>query len=694
MSRCSSIRRPFGAVCAAALLQAGAAHADPTGTALGTVTVQGLSYGSGAVALPSTASVMDQARLTEGQPQVNLSETLSEVPGVVVNNRQDYAQDMQMSIRGFGSDSTFGVQNVYVTLDGIPLTMPDGQGQVQVIDLPTIGGIQVIKGPFTTLYGNSAGGVLEAWTRDAPEAPSASLRSWWGADSSHQTTLVGGATVGSVGALAGLTDFSTDGSRAHSAADRKQFNGTLNWGRGDDQYSLVLNALDQDAQDPGGLTRAEFQRNPQGVDPAMLSFDTRKTTSNRLLGLSWDHRFDADDKLSTRVYTGTRDIVQYLPMLGNTLYSAGGVVALDDYFGGGGSQYSHAGTLAQRPYTLAAGVDYGRENEFRKGYENVDGSQGSLRNDQFNTVDNLAQYMQLHWQWSPALGFSGGLRHDQVRFGSSTATDVPAAMAPGTGGGASYGSTDPVAGLLFQIDSRNSLYADIGTGFVTPTFYQLAYRPDGQPGLNFALQPMHLHNSEVGWRSQHDGWSLQASAFDIGAQNQIIVDTSVNGRTTYENAGESRRYGADLSLQATLPAHLSAHLAYNVMNVYFVGGPYNGNTLPGAPRQQLDLGLTWRPPLQQPALQGFYSTLSWLARSQVFVNAQNSAAAQGYGALNWSTGVEQSHGPWQLSEFLRVDNVLNQDYIAAVVIADSNGRYFEAGPGRNVTAGVELTRGF
>lgn len=706
-SRRSRRRGPVAArvICAAALLpwrlalgQDAPPPSSPAPSAsspavLGAVTVQGVPYGADAVSLPSTIAVLGRHALTEGQPQVNLSESLGQVPGLIVNNRQDYAQDMQLSIRGFGADAPFGVQGVYLTLDGIPLTMPDGQGQSQIINLPTIGGMKIIKGPFAALYGNAAGGVIQAYTRDPPEPPALSLRTWVGDWGTRQTTLIGGGRSGSVSGIAGLTDFRTDGWRQHSAATRRQFNGTLHWRpHADDQFSLVFNALNQDALDPAGLTRAELEQDPRQVDPAILKFDTRKSVRNRQAGLVWEHRFDADNTLRMSAYGGTRRIVQYLPFTGNFGVSAGGVVDLHDYFGGTTADFTHSGELAARPYTLAAGLSYGRMNEYRKGFVNDFGAQGALRNDQYNTVDNVAQYVQAHWQLTSRLSASGGLRHDAVRFDSTPGTDAP--LSAGTGGSARYASTDPVVGLLYRLDAHNRVYADYGHGFVTPTFYQLAYRPDGQPGLNFALQPMHLRNAEVGWRGSFGNLRAQASVYDITTDNQIVVFSSSGGRTTYTNAGKTRRYGTDLSLDAALPAHLSARLAYSYLHVRFDGGPYDGNTLPGAPAQQFYAALTWRPPLRAPALRGFYTTLSALVRSQVYVDAQNSAAAQGYGVLDWAAGVEQRHGPWRLSEFLRVNNLLDRNYVAAVVIADANGRYYEAAPGRNAIVGVQLTREF
>ncbi len=669
---------------AVAAAPAGAASAPQ---ALRGVVVQGLSYGPGA--LPSAITVLGRRALTEGQPRINLSETLNQVPGLIVNNRQDYAQDMQMSIRGFGADSPFGVQDLRLELDGIPLTMPDGQAQSQVIDLPMLGGVKVIKGPFAALYGNAAGGVLEAWTRDAPRRPEATLSNWLGAWGTRQTVLSGGARSGSWSGVAGLTDMRTAGWRQHSQATRQQFNAVLRRDTGDsDRYSVVLNALNQDAQDPAGLTRAELQRDPSGVDPAILAYNARKTARNRQVGVSWQHRFDAADAMQLALYDGTRRVVQFLPFSGSFGYSAGGVVDLRDAFGGTRAQFTHAGELAARPYRLAAGVDYGRENEWRKGWVNDFGTQTGLRNDQYNTVDNFAQFVQAHWQLGAGVELSGGLRHDQVRFGSSTALDAP--FDAGSSGGATYASTDPVVGVLWRLDAGNSVYADYGHGFVTPTAYQLAYRPDGQPGLNFALQPMHLRSAEVGWRGHAGVLRVDASLYHVDTDNQIVVYKSSGGRTSYVNAGSTRRWGVDLGLRARLPHDLRARLAYSLVDVRFVGGPYDGNTMPGVPRQQLDSMLSWRP----RALHGFHATLDWQLRSQVFVDANNSAAAQGWGVLNASLGTRQRRGRWTLHEYLRVDNVFDRQYVGAVVIADSQGRYYEAAPGRNAGIGVELTRGF
>ncbi|HUB89988.1 MAG TPA: Plug domain-containing protein, partial [Dyella sp.] len=114
--------------------------------------------------IPAALSVTSVAPANAGQPGVNLSEALVGVPGVLARDRQNYAQDEQFSIRGFGARSSFGVRSIRLFVDGIPATLPDGQGQISDFDLNMGGRLEVLRGPFSVLYGNAAGGVVQLWT--------------------------------------------------------------------------------------------------------------------------------------------------------------------------------------------------------------------------------------------------------------------------------------------------------------------------------------------------------------------------------------------------------------------------------------------------------------------------------------------------------------------------------------------------
>src|SRR6202171_4783663 len=121
--------------------------------------------------LPASITTVKSRTIHEDRPQVNLSESLNAVPGVVVQNRQNYAQDLQISSRGFGARSTFGVRGIRLIADGIPATMPDGQGQAATCALDSAERMEVLRGPFSTLYGNASGGVINVVTEDGPAIP-------------------------------------------------------------------------------------------------------------------------------------------------------------------------------------------------------------------------------------------------------------------------------------------------------------------------------------------------------------------------------------------------------------------------------------------------------------------------------------------------------------------------------------------
>ena len=113
---------------------------------------------------PAAITAVTRETIDNGGFQVNLSEVLNRVPGITVLNRQNYAQDLQLSIRGFGSRSTFGIRGVRLIVDGIPATMPDGQGQASNVALGSAQRIEVLRGPLAQLYGNAAGGVVQVFT--------------------------------------------------------------------------------------------------------------------------------------------------------------------------------------------------------------------------------------------------------------------------------------------------------------------------------------------------------------------------------------------------------------------------------------------------------------------------------------------------------------------------------------------------
>lgn len=652
------------------------------------VVVTGTRSAERAFDVPASIDRVDGEALRDQQWRVNLSEGVARVPGLLVQNRQNYAQDLQVSSRGFGARATFGVRGVRLIQDGIPLTMPDGQGQTALLDLEGAGAIEVLRGPFAALYGNASGGVIHVIGDDAPRKPFVEGSVMGGSDSTWRTGVRFGVSSGSFGATGNVSRFETNGSRDHSAARRDLANARLRFGL-DNGASIVViaNALDQpDTQDPLGLTQAQLDADPRQAGTNALAQDTRKSIKHTQGGLVWRHPQLLGGAVEASVYGGQRQLTQYLglPLSAQGITSSGGVVDLDRNFSGTGLQWR----LGDEQRSITVGLAYDRMREHRQGFVNTAGTAGALRRDEDDTVNSFDQFIIGSWQVAPAWKLTGGLRHSVVRFESKdrfiTGTN------PDDSGSARYSATSPVLGVLHQLSPDLHLFASLGRGFETPTFAELAYRSGGQPGLNFDLEAAKSRNYEAGVKARLGG-NVRASAvlFRADTRNEVVSAGSSGGRTVYANAGKTRREGIELSMDATLPAGFNATLAYTNTRAEYrdlvtpAGADLSGKRIPGVPRQVLYGELGWR-----HLASGFSSAAEVRGASRLSANDTNTAQAPGYVATALRAGFEQRIGAWKLTQFARVDNLFDKDYVGSVIVNETNQRFFEPAPGRTWALGV------
>jgi iron complex outermembrane receptor protein len=719
------LRRPIGKACAVGALSlcalrcaaqaappADASASAPAGGEAGAlqhVTVTATRIATPAFDVPASIDRVALDPETDDRPDVNISEALGTVPGLVARDRQNYAQDVQISVRGFGARSTFGIRGVRLYVDGIPATMPDGQGQITNVDLGSASSIEVLRGPFSALYGNSSGGVMQVFTEDGAGAPRFSL----GVDGgSYGQLRYDGKLTGASGNLSYVVSgshFETDGYREHSAAERNIGNAKLRL-RFDEASTLTLvaNAVDlPKAQDPLGLTRAEYEEDPRGVDPAAIQFNTRKTTNQNQLGATYERRFDAANTVSVLLYGGHRNTEQFqaIPVSAqaNPL-SPGGVIQLGRDYAGTDVRWTWRGALASRPLALIGGLALDDLTEHRLGYENfvgtgsgqVLGVQGALRRDEINKVDDFDPYLQAEWHPAPDWTLNAGVRRSTVHFGSTD--DYVTATNPNDSGSVNYAQTLPVVGAVWAPSSALRVYATAGRGFETPTLNELAYRPNGESGLNFDLKPSRSDNVELGVKGQAGAfgeWSV--AVFDIHTHDEIVTLSNVGGRSTYQNVAATRRKGAELAWDTHVWSDLLVSTAYTYLDARYseafltcVSTPCAapnvpvpaGNRIPGIGRHLLAAAVDWAPSQGWRAgIEGHYS-------SSVPVNDTNTDAAAGYIVASLHAGYTYMVGGWSLSGFARLDNVADKQYIGSVIVNEGNARYFEPAPGRNWFGGV------
>jgi iron complex outermembrane receptor protein len=657
--------------------------------------------------LPISINRVDAQTIQSGQLQVNLSESLVTVPGVSAQNRQNYAQDLQLSVRGFGARSNFGVRGVRLYSDGIPGTMPDGQGQFSQFDLSSAGHIEVLRGPFSALYGNSSGGVISIFTEDAKPGYLYGAEVEYGAFNTQRYDLKTTGDNGAVNYVVDTSHFQTDGYRVHSDAQRNLFNAKLSLAPSDtSKLTVVGNAIETPfVQDPLGLTRAQFEANPTQAGVNAIAYNTRKNLDQEQLGVAYENKLIATDELFATTYTGHRGTEQFqaIPMAqeANPL-SPGGVIDLDRAYWGVDLHVADQRSVAGTPLLVVAGLNYDDLAETRKGYLNYVGTetgvQGALRRYETNYVYDFDQYLQAQWDPAARWRLIAGVRNSLV----DVTSHGHLAVIDGADSEVHYSAVNPVAGVTYRATEAVNIYGSYGKGFETPTLNDLAYRSvDGSlPGLNLGLKPARSDNYETGIKAGNDRVRADLAAFYIRTRDELAVLQNSAGRAVDQNIGETTRRGLELGTEAVFTGGFSGRLVYTyiravVQQPYFtcVTTPCNplapgppppsyqlvpaGSYLPALARNALYAGVTWRyAPL------GFSTTLDTVGRSRIYVNDRNSDAADGYWVVNLRAGFEQETTHWRFSEFARLDNLADRAYVGTVIVNETNSRFFEPAPGR------------
>ena len=683
IQRTTSVSLASLLVCAGAFSTA--AQAQQTEPTLGEVVVSGNRSEQRRFDVPGAIDAVEVDQMRLGSPLVNLSELMSAVPGVQVRNRENYAQDLQLSVRGFGTRSTFGVRGVRILIDGIPATMPDGQGQVSSISLTSAKRIELLRGPLAQLYGNAAGGVLQVFTKDPPvsSTPQFGVAAGVGSDGQRQLDLSVGGGSETLGALLDVSRFRTDGYRDHSAAERTQLNAKV-VARPSSATTItgVLNTFDQPlSQDPLGLNRADFRNDPRQAFGGAYAFDTRKTIEQKQAGVVVEHDVSASDRINARVYGGTRQVFQTLALQAN------GVVDLDRSFGGVGLNWTHKTRVNDLPLQWTIGVEADQLKETRKGFVNNSGTPGALARNEDDTAKNLDYFGQVDWTFAPQWQATAGLRVSRVRF--SVDDNFITATNPNDSGGVTYRNTSPVLGLVWHANDNLNVYGNLGTGFETPTLAESAYRPANTgSGPNFLLKASKSTQAELGIKARQGRHSLDLALFQSRSRDEIVPQSTLGGRTVFQNADRVGRRGIEAGWKADWQP-VSTRLAYTLLDARFKSSYQSGantvaagNQLPGAPRHSLYAETEAR--IGEGATVG----LEMRAESKIQVNDTNTDAAPGYAAFNLRAGKELRAGPARVFLFARIDNLFDRQYAGSVIVNDGNGRFFEPAPGRRLFVGA------
>ena len=666
--------------------------------------------------LPVSIDVVEQKDIRDGQLAQSLSESLIRVPGISAQNRNQMAQDTQIQTRGFGARSAFGVRGIRLYVDGISLSNPDGISNPGNIDLSTLKSIEVMRGPFSALYGSSSGGVINMRTEDAPKGFELGFSFKAGSYGTTDESAKLAGTQSDVQFMIDTGAYNTNGYRDHSALHKDETTAKLKFNLANDtSVTMLANYMNLSAQDPlalrrlsssgtsGGYTLQEYSvfADPTKVPTVAELDNTRVHKENTQVGLIIEHKINENNSISLINSVGHRINDQYTATTFGSLFSKQSSIGRD--FFSNELNWTNKGRIFDKSYALTMGINYGSmvdERYDRSG--TLTNINGTINKTEKDFASNLDEFVQGKLAILDSLDILAGARNTNVNY------DVQSRLAGSVSGGLHFNKTTYVSGATWKVNPAFNIYVNYGKGFETPTLTEISYKDDpvtgnasSSLGPNLSIRPSTSDNYEMGIKSFiTNNTNVNLAIFRVETNNEIVIDNTTNGNTTYTNAGLTFRQGLEASIDAQLENNFRLYGAYTYLDAQFDSAYSNkvngttsiinsGNRIPGTYRQQLYGELAWK----YPAL-NFNTAFEGRYNSKVFVNDANTDFADAYSVFNIRAGFNQDVSNWKFSEYLRVENIFDKEYIGSVKINDSNLRFFEASPTRNYLLGLNATYKF
>ena len=616
--------------------------------------------------LPFSLSVQSVDEFQKIYQQLSLQEYLVAVPGLFTQNANNYAQDLRISLRGFGARAAFGIRGIKLIVDGIPETTPDGQGQLDNLPLGLLSSVEVLRGPSASLYGNASGGVLYLNTLDQLENETIQLQSRLGAYGfqSYQlnTSLKGEKTV----ALIHINRTKTDGFRQNSGFEQTLFNTKIKHRLSPKStLQLQLNYTDSPrAEDAGGITLEDTEADWSQARQRNVAYDTYESVNQFKSGLQWQQDWGDQWNLDTYGFYTFRDFYGKLP------FENGGIIDLTRNYFGFGSRLNYI----QDKHRWQIGIETAQQADQRDRYLNLNGAQGSLSFSQLESFGSFGIYILDEVRWEKVL-LRTSLRYDDLRLGADSVSEDQ-----------TYQVLNPSVGLSYEVASQHRLFADFSSSFETPALSELSANPSGAEGLNLELEPARALNYELGWKGLWAKIRMEANVFFIESTNEILPYEleAFPGRSFYRNAGATQRWGVEVfgsyqweqwELQASMT---QAQYRFTENNTS------EGNTLPGIPNSQffLQVGYT--------SLQNWQFQLTGEHIGSLYADTDNAVQIEAFQKVRLQGGKTIALGDLELNLFAGINNLFDVRYFDNIRLNAFGGRYYEPAPGRNAFFGLSV----
>ena len=628
---------------------------------------------------PLSITVIDQSHLQIGQSKISIFEALGAVSGIFAMNSENFAQDLRISIRGFGARASFGIRGIKVISDGIPESIPDGTAKVGNLDVGTMERMEIIKGPSSGLYGNASGGVISIFSENS-ETPFAEIQTQIGAYGLQRYQFKTGQRINKLMYFASASRLLSTGFRDHSTLERNFLNGKLIYNFSENtKITFLANLIDSPkAEDSGALLQTEIDKNRRQARQQNLDFDASEKFNQSRIALLYDQNFNKKHAINAKIFYLNRDFASKQAL------EVSGQIAFQRAFSGGGVNYQ----FTTDKYRLKTGLDLENQQDDRQRYDNKNGDRGVLRLDQTEEFTNIGVFLLQEFSIAKKIKMTLNTRFDDIQLrvsdkflsdGNQSATQ-------------SFQRFSPMLGLSFSPTLSSSIYTNISTNFETPSLNELSNNPSGTGGFNPILKPQQSRNYEIGYKGiLGKKFRVDASIFYIEIRDEIVPYQLAGqvGRTYFRNAGLSERKGLELGLTYKIRAGLTTYFNYTYSNFQYktyqtTAGNFDGNILPGIPKHNIYGEIRYFPRT------GLYAITQLRSIGKIYANDANTVINDSYFTVNFRAGYQYKIKDLQFEPFVGVNNLLNEIYNANIQINATANRYFEPAQGSFVFGGISL----
>ncbi|MCH9047676.1 MAG: TonB-dependent receptor [Proteobacteria bacterium] len=630
--------------------------------------------------IPAAIGVVDKNDIGLGKQMIGLDESLVKIPGLFMQNRYNFAQSLKISIRGFGARANFGTRGIKLYQDGIPLTTVDGQGGIEDIDLNSINRIEVMRGPASSLYGSSSGGVMLFFTGDEDDVePYVEGNISMGEYQSKIGNIKTGGQIGKLSYFLNLSHLDVTGYRSHSRARNTKFNSKFRYKIDDtSDFTTIFTAYDApQADDPGGIDQASVDTDRRQARDRNVAFNAGEDIDQQKLGFTYRKQITPNQELILRNYYLMRNFVGLIPV------PASGYIEFERFQLGGGAQYSISGDLFGRNNRTIIGVEVDSQEDDRQRYANNSGFQGAQTLNQLEQGDSLGIYLRNELALTDNFELVLGLRYDKVNL---EVDDIFL----GDGDQSielNFEELSPTAGVLWAINQKTNLYTNISSVFETPTFTELANVATGG-FANVSVQK--ALNYEIGVKGHvNSRFNYDLAVFHIDVEDEIVNIVNIGGRSFFNNA-DTTRNGVEATVSFIPVAGVNMLMSYTYSDFSFDNFPASvcttcaGNELPGLPEHNLYAELGYTHP------SGFFSSIDFQYVSNMYVDNANTAQNRPYGVSNFRVGYIKTMGDLEITPYMGINNLFDEEYVGNVRINAFGGRYFEPAPEFNIYAGLNV----